>query len=61
MRQRIANYIRSGHAGLYLVSAEEARVEAEIKAIAETLKYKLYAWSATEGLVNTADGSIQQM
>jgi SpoVK/Ycf46/Vps4 family AAA+-type ATPase len=52
--------IRSGHAGLYIVSAEEARVEAEIKAVAEGLGYKLYAWSATEGLVNTVDGSAQQ-
>ena len=29
MRQRISNCVRYGHAGLYIVSAEEARVEAE--------------------------------
>ena len=29
MRTRITNYIRSGHAGLCLISHEEARVEAE--------------------------------
>src|ERR1035437_5896054 len=57
MRKRISNYIRSGHAGLYIVSAEEARVEAELKAIALALKRPLYAWSATRGVINTADGS----
>ena len=60
MRQRILNYIKSGHAGLYIVSAEEARVEAEIKAVADSLEYRLHAWSATEGLVDTSDGSIRQ-
>jgi SpoVK/Ycf46/Vps4 family AAA+-type ATPase len=57
MRTRIQNYIRSGHAGLYLVSHEEARVEAELKAIAQATARPLFAWSATRGLVNTADGS----
>ena len=33
MRERIADYIRSGHAGLYLISPEEARVEADLKAL----------------------------
>jgi len=57
MRNRISNYIRSGHAGLYLVSHEEARVEAELKNVADKLKRPLYAWSATTGLVDTADGA----
>lgn len=57
MQARINHYIRSGHAGLYLVSHEEARVEAELKAVADQLKRPLYAWSATRGLVNTGDGS----
>ena len=57
MRTRITNYIRSGHAGLYLVSHEESRVESELKAIAEKLKRPLYCWSATRGMVNTQDGS----
>ncbi len=57
MRTRLTNYIRSGHAGLYLISHEETRVEAELKGVAEKLKRPLYAWSATRGLVNTADGS----
>jgi len=59
MRTPIQNYIRAGYPGIYLVSSEEQRVEAELKAVAATLKYRLYAWSATEGLVCTADGNIQ--
>lgn len=57
MRTRITNYIRSGHAGLYLISHEESRVESELQTVAQALKRPLYAWSATQGLVNTADGS----
>ena len=60
MREKIINYIRSGHPGLFIVSPEEARVEAELKAVAEQLDYRLYAWSVTQGLVNTADGDIRQ-
>jgi len=58
MRTPIQNYVRAGYPGIYLVSSEEQRVESELKAVAATLKYRLYAWSATEGLVCTADGSI---
>jgi hypothetical protein len=57
MRTKLTNYIKSGHPGIYVVSCEEARVEAELKAVAEKLKRPLYAWSATRGLVNTADGA----
>jgi hypothetical protein len=41
MRNKIINYIRAGYPGLYLVSPEEQRVEAEIKTIATQLKYNL--------------------
>ena len=57
MREKLTHYIRAGYAGLYLVSHEEQRVEAELKAIAATLKHRLYAWSATAGLLDTADGT----
>ena len=57
MREKITHYIRAGYAGLYLVSHEEQRVEAELKAIAAALKHRLYAWSATAGLIDTADGT----
>ncbi len=57
MREKLTHYIRAGYAGLYLVSHEEQRVEAELKAIATSLKHRLYAWSATGGLIDTADGT----
>jgi AAA+ superfamily predicted ATPase len=60
MRTQITNYTRAGYPGIYLVSHEEQRVEAELKAIADRLKYKLFAWSATEGMIDTADGNIKQ-
>lgn len=56
MRDKITNYIRAGYSGLFIVSHEEARVEAEIKTIADKLKYNLFAWSVTTGLINTKDG-----
>src|SRR5260221_12010430 len=58
MRQKIIHYIRAGYAGLYILSPEEQRVEAEIKSIAEELKFQLFFWSAVDGLVNTATGSV---
>lgn len=60
MRNQIINYIRAGYPGIYLVSHEEARVEAEMKHIAQVLEHKLYAWSIAEGLVDTADGHVTQ-
>jgi hypothetical protein len=59
MREKITHYIRAGYAGLYLVSHEEQRVEAELKAIATALKHRLYAWSATAGLIDIADGTCR--
>jgi len=56
MRTQISNYLRAGYPGLYLVSCEETRIEAEMKVITTALGHQLYAWSVTEGLVNTADG-----
>src|SRR3954462_1996240 len=58
MKQKITNYIRAGYSGLCLVSPEEQRVEAEIKAIADQLKYALFFWSAVDGLVDTKAGTI---
>ena len=57
MRDNIINYVRSGHAGLFIVSHEEARVEAELKSVAEAVAYTLFVWSVTEGLTNLADGT----
>lgn len=52
MKQKIINYIRAGYSGLYLVSPEEQRVEAEIKQIAQELQYHLHFWSVVDGLVD---------
>jgi len=60
MRNQIANYIRAGYPGIYIVSSEEARIEGEIKAVAHDLSHRLFAWSITEGLVDTADSSSQE-
>lgn len=54
MTGRIINYIRAGYPGLCLVSHEEQRVDGELKAIAQELKYNLVLWSTVDGLVDTA-------
>ena len=59
MRQRIIHYLRAGYAGLYLVSPEEQRVEAEFKAIAAELGFSLHVWSATSGLLDVTSRSIR--
>jgi ATP-dependent 26S proteasome regulatory subunit len=60
VRTKIINYIRAGYAGIYLVSPEEQRVEAELKGIAREVGFKLYAWSTTTGLINTEKGAACQ-
>ena len=57
MKEKLIRYIRAGYAGLYLVSHEEQRVEAEFKAVADELNYSLFAWSVTAGLIDTKDGA----
>ena len=56
MREAITNHIRAGYPGLYLISYEETRAEAELKTVATGTDHGLVAWSATTGLVDTADG-----
>ncbi|MBE0542241.1 MAG: AAA family ATPase [Verrucomicrobia bacterium] len=58
---RIIHYLQAGYPGLYLVSPEEQRVEAELKAVTDHLnrdretdeQYQLCYWSVVDGLVNT--------
>jgi hypothetical protein len=57
MRGKIIDYVRAGYPGLYLVSHEEQRVDAEIKDIARELGYRLFFWSVVDGLVDTAKGT----
>jgi SpoVK/Ycf46/Vps4 family AAA+-type ATPase len=55
MKNVIINYIRAGYPGICLISHEEARAEAELKAAAAETQHSLCAWSATTGLIDTAD------
>src|SRR5258708_3961845 len=57
MRHKIINYIRAGYAGLFLVSPEEQRVQAELKGIAREVGFNLYVWSTTSGLIDTDKGA----
>ena len=57
MGKKITNYIRAGYSGLYIVSAEDQRVEAEIKAIAQSIEFNLFYWSTVDGLVNASTGA----
>jgi hypothetical protein len=61
MSHAMTSYIRAGYPGLFIVSPEEARVEAAMKAVASDLKHALQIWSATEGLINAADGSVRNL
>jgi len=60
MREQLSHYIRAGYSGLFLVSHEEQRVEAEIKAVATALEHGLFAWSITEGLIDTTKGTARE-
>jgi AAA+ superfamily predicted ATPase len=57
---KLVNYIRAGYSGLYIVSHEEQRVEAEFKAIANDIKFNLFFWTCVDGLVNTSSSTPQQ-
>src|SRR6266566_5271367 len=56
MRNQITNYIRAGYSGINIISCEEARIESELKTIAESLGHSLYGWSITQGIVDAKDG-----
>jgi AAA+ superfamily predicted ATPase len=57
MKTKILNYIRAAYPCLYLVSAEEQRVEAELKSVAEELQYQLHYWTPVSGVVNVTTDS----
>jgi SpoVK/Ycf46/Vps4 family AAA+-type ATPase len=56
MKQETISYIRAGYPGIYLVSHEEARAEAQLSEAAKATKHGLYAWSATTGMIDTKTG-----
>lgn len=58
MKDRIINYIKSGHSGLYITSPEEVRVENTLREVLHEINknqgeepFTLHLWSCTEGLV----------
>ena len=63
---RILHYVQAGYPGLYLVSPEEQRVEAELKTVTEQInrdraaaeQYQLCYWSVVDGLVNTTTNQV---
>ena len=57
MKTRITNYIRAAYPCLYIVSAEEQRVESELKSVADALQYSLWYWTPVNGLVNVSTGT----
>jgi SpoVK/Ycf46/Vps4 family AAA+-type ATPase len=54
----LTTYLRAGYPGLAIITAEEARAEAEIADACTSLKRSLHAWSSTEGLVNPKEGRV---
>lgn len=56
MRKKIVNYIKAGYPGLYIVSHEESRIEAELRLAAKDTGFSLYAWTVTKGVFNAIKG-----
>ncbi|MFN7141724.1 MAG: hypothetical protein ACK4UN_20575, partial [Limisphaerales bacterium] len=65
--RKLVHYIQAGYPGLYLVSPEEQRVEAELKSVLNHLnnglkqgeQYSLCYWSVVDGLVNTSTNQVR--
>jgi hypothetical protein len=63
---RILHYLQAGYPGLYLVSPEEQRVEAELKSVLQHFnqnratdeQYQLSYWSVVDGLVNVKSKQV---
>ena len=61
MHDQIRDYIRAGFAGLYIVTFEDVRAEAELKALADELEYTLFNWTITRGILNTTSGTVENI
>lgn len=57
----LKTYLRSGFAGLYAVTFEEDRAMREITQIAETIKFQVWQWSATQGVINPQGAVIEML
>lgn len=51
IKDRLANYVRAGYAGLFVVSHEEKRVESELLQVAKATGFELYTYTITDSLV----------
>ena len=54
------SYLKARYPVLYIVSPEEARIEYELATTAKEIKWKLVAWSHTDGFINVKGESIDQ-
>lgn len=61
MRTKLVNYLKAAYPLLYVVTWEEARIEADLTAVAKSLDYGLHSWSVTEGLVDLTRGAARDM
>jgi hypothetical protein len=57
---KLVHYLQAGYPGLYFVSPEEQRVEGEIKLAAQSTKFGLHVWSASEGLLDTQKKTLKE-
>jgi ATP-dependent 26S proteasome regulatory subunit len=60
-KNELLSYVRSGKAGIYVISYEEVRVELELKNIADQLGWKINTWSCTDGVVNVSNNPPTRM
>ncbi len=47
----LTTYLLAGYPGLVVITSEEARAEAEIASVCDSLNRRLHAWSSSEGFI----------
>ncbi len=67
MIDRIVNYVKAGHSGIYITSSEEQRVEAAMREVLAAVNkkagdepFKLFAWSCTDGLLEVSASADEE-
>jgi len=55
----LVHHFKAGFPGLYLVSAEEQRVEAELRQAAKLAGFRLHFWTTVSGLFDVEKGTSQ--
>ncbi len=61
MKDQLIRYAKAGYPGLLLLSHEEGRAEATLKAAADELGFSLHVWSITRGLADTSTGASRDL